>query len=457
MGTFREWKDNNPSLVDHIQIQYPIGTLTNFQVRLFYKKRQGVHQREISTLDEYRKKCQLIIKKMNKNINENDAKILKFKVKDLIYDRQIDNLAILKLAFLKRKIIVLKNKMSKLINDIKTKLKDIALLMQLFCSEIIPSNCILSISNRFFIDFNIDKKGKTKLDKLVQAKSQMKERISKLEKPMWIDHFEDFFKNILEKGTQQIDHNFFYFPPLKEETSFSRYLFGTKSKIGMSIDQFICNLHLSNFEGFQTKSIEFCSSLLPKNLIKNSIDQSAGLLVLFRALMDRLYETFPNYFSSQSQEYKIVWRASKLPLSFFNVSNKMFCNIDKNKPIKDIFLEDSYFAETVDFINQIAFYICPIDILSTLNKAQNLIHVGAIGNINGRKPNKEDLKTVLAFDDLFSLLLGVVISSDIPDIFQVQESLQMFTPNGSLSIFLEYALANFEAIVLYFRNHRNDI
>jgi hypothetical protein len=57
---------------------------------------------------------------------------------------------------------------------------------------------------------------------------------------------------------------------------------------------------------------------------------------------------------------------------------------------------------------------------------------------------------VLCFDDLFALLVGVVLASDIPDFFQLAQFIERFTPQKCLSKPLDYAQAAISALVLHF-------
>ena len=95
----------------------------------------------------------------------------------------------------------------------------------------------------------------------------------------------------------------------------------------------------------------------------------------------------------------------------------------------------------------------PIDMLYCIHKCLIGIQKGALIHRIGPNTNAkmEDVKTLLCFDDLFSLFVGTLMASDIPDIFFVSDFISKYSPKESLSPPFEYALANTEALVAHCR------
>jgi hypothetical protein len=62
--------------------------------------------------------------------------------------------------------------------------------------------------------------------------------------------------------------------------------------------------------------------------------------------------------------------------------------------------------------------------------------------------NKTD--ELLSFDELFALLVGIVLASDVPDFFEFAQFIERFTHHKCLSKPLDYAQAAISALVLYF-------
>jgi uncharacterized protein with von Willebrand factor type A (vWA) domain len=69
----------------------------------------------------------------------------------------------------------------------------------------------------------------------------------------------------------------------------------------------------------------------------------------------------------------------------------------------------------------------------------------------GRDPTVDELKRMMGFDDQFSLLIGTVAVSDVPDLYQLADGMKRFMPQVCLSQLLDYAAANIEALAEFGR------
>jgi hypothetical protein len=81
------------------------------------------------------------------------------------------------------------------------------------------------------------------------------------------------------------------------------------------------------------------------------------------------------------------------------------------------------------------------------------IHKAAIINkLGGTVASLEDVNQMLCFDDMFSLLIGTSLASDLPSFNRLVQFIQNYTPKASLSPAFDYAMSNFEALLIHFNN-----
>jgi hypothetical protein len=133
------------------------------------------------------------------------------------------------------------------------------------------------------------------------------------------------------------------------------------------------------------------------------------------------------------------------PLPWSLISNK-----DHSKPIGELFREEQFFSKASDLLYNAIFASNPIDQLYWVHISLMTIHKGALANRTGdRRPELQDVNQLLCFDDLFSLFLGTLLASEMPDVFWVSWLIGEYAPKSSLSPSFEYAEANIEALVLH--------
>lgn len=104
-------------------------------------------------------------------------------------------------------------------------------------------------------------------------------------------------------------------------------------------------------------------------------------------------------------------------------------------------------------MNEIIYITNPIDSLYWIHRALLGIHkAGLLSELGDRsEATSEDLNHLLSFDDLFSLLVGVVLASDLPDVQMLFNFIIQFTPRYCLSNSFEYAQAGITALMMHFQ------
>ncbi|OHT10163.1 hypothetical protein TRFO_20627 [Tritrichomonas foetus] len=445
---FENWKSYIEDVLPHMSFRYPLHhEETNNEKKLFFASRNKQHQEYINRLNNLDRKCRTELYIQNKKL-QRESNITKSPF--LGYDDQRNNLKSRIYMFLTKKIVRLSMKYAENYSEfLRTKIRHISQMIPLFDRQIVPLQCVASIYDEFF-SLEFDKKKYHKILALCTYRDFIGSQLKEATKPIWVNDFPAFLSKIIEEGKKIIDQELFYFEPLNSEISLSRYLFMHHSQEGRALDKFIASSASSKFEKFSDRVVSFCLAIVPKNLSTANQDQSIALLLLYRALMDRIYTTQNTYFHS-SPNFSEFWKLSSKPISQFTIPQNMLVVNDPQEEIRKVFLRDPIFNEASKILTSAIFCSSPIDILYKIHMGMIEIHKAAISNIVKRDPTPEDLKQLLGFDDLFSLLLGTILASDVPDVTQIGKIMKLFAPKACLSPLLEYANANLEAIILHFQ------
>ena len=141
----------------------------------------------------------------------------------------------------------------------------------------------------------------------------------------------------------------------------------------------------------------------------------------------------------------------KIPYRFFSISTDLIPNIPPETSTVDLFQNDQFYSSAIYFLNNSIFSPNTIDSLYCIHKTINCIHKSAIiYKIKDNVATQNDVNQILCFDDLFSLLIGIFLSSDVVDIYWLSWFLQYYTPKNTISQPLDYDRSNIEALRNYF-------
>ena len=88
-----------------------------------------------------------------------------------------------------------------------------------------------------------------------------------------------------------------------------------------------------------------------------------------------------------------------------------------------------------------------IDSLHYVNRSLKEIHISALKTRLQRDPTDNEIKGMLSFEESFSILLGSMLSSDIPDIFHFSFFVKKMSPFETLSSELEFTATNIVALL----------
>lgn len=365
-----------------------------------------------------------------------------------IFDDQKDNMKIRIASFMHHKMQ--RTRMKILNEDIVSlcgKVMQAKQLIFLLSNNLVPEQCTIQIKEKFF---NIDSNPRLvfKFQALQSAVKIQEEEIEMAAKPLWLSSFRNFLFQLVQNALDKIDKELFYFVPLQGEVSLSRYLFCINTQLGRVIDNFIISMANAKFKSFSEEIIPFCNSLLPSSYMKNTSFQSTALLLYYRVIMDRVYEKYPHVFDP-TDNYSVQWKLTDRDVTSFTFPSSMLPSYEKGLSVRTVFSQDINFKEAASIFTSSFFVTNTIDALYYIHCGMVIIHKGAITNLIGHDPNTAEIKKLLGFDDLFSLLVGTMMASDIPDFQQLGNSSKMFTPKSCLSPLLEYANSNLEAFVMH--------
>ena len=452
-SALEEWLDQNPKLaqyLEQLQIRNKV-SLSQFQA-----KRQGAHNRSTDAILSQIKKIENEMEILQEDLSTL-SQIPYPSVSFLGYENNAQNMSVRKLAFISRTLQIQKiDILSKKFGALTDFLNENRQMMRFFSTDIIPQNHIYRIKDTFF-DFKFsdvlihEEKHFTMLKSYTK---KLRDEISNYAKPLWIKDFNQFLIDISSKGVSHLDRDISYFTYLEEEISLSRALFLSNGKIKSQIDDYLrSDLKDTNSSEFVSGMMDICEYMIPEQMTAND-QQSACILLLFRAIFNRFYEKYPQYFISKTPLEDIIKidKMKKLPAKMFTIPNELVASKPEGL-ISNYFKSDPFFLAASQFLSLSIFMSNPVDVLYYIHKCLLGIQKGAlIHRIGpGSTAKMEDVKSLLCFDDLFSLFLGTLMASDMPDIYYICEFLEKYSPRVSLSPSFEYALANTEALVSHCR------
>jgi hypothetical protein len=319
--------------------------------------------------------------------------------------------------------------------------------------KILPTNMTIGLSNTLF-DLTLEKRYTKRLDLVKRKIEVMIREVEEVPMPLWHTNFSAFFGNMVENINNFIDPELFYFSHTDYELSLTRSLFYGNSSRGREIDKFIKESSKNDFKDFPDKIIDFFTSLVPAESLQASKEQSISLLIFYRAITDRVYETHPYSFDPseylcKSDTKDKMFKMYKMKMSQMTLPKGLSPIGSPDEEARECFLKNKLFAKATETFLCAFFTTNPIDGLYYIHSVMSDIHKAAIYSQVEREPTFEELKQILGFDDMFSLFFGVLISSDVPDIFQLYLMMKKFAPRTCLSPMFEYANANLEALVIH--------
>jgi hypothetical protein len=309
----------------------------------------------------------------------------------------------------------------------------------LFDGSLIPARVLCEVSASFF-QMNLcgaigaDHRRLRYLEPLAV---RMREAAGRLHAARWSSDFEGFFVELVRRG--RFDSDASYAHPVDLEVSLSRCLFNPHSALRRDIDAELRTPSTVHPD----RLVAICFELMPNRRKLSPVEQSIGLVVLFRALFNRCYELNSRCFAAKPDPK--MW-AKLQELSRLQVAHFPLPAIDRNVVIGDFFSRDRYFRPACQFLAGSIFESNPIDALYAVHKCLGAIQTAAVVH---RNTSVNDRAELLCFDDLFSLLVGVLLATGDLDVVAIGKMISDFAPKSCLSPSFEYAQSSIEALVIH--------
>lgn len=342
--------------------------------------------------------------------------------------------------------------------------------------QIIPPNCLVRIKNGQFFFVPYPSECTTisfKIDSLVKYFDRKAAEIEKEKLPTWVTTFSSYYDSVVSEAGTLFNKDLCYIPMIPGETYIEKAIyagfcdeFGIKEKIDeishsfktMVLDKPDYNTKPQLIHKFIKYLIDavlsICNSIKPTPIYPNQ--QSISLLIFFRIVFDRLYENFKDQLFQFNIEFEQkINELSKLSLSLFNLPKGLLPNItDYSQSIGDVFRNDEYFKDAIANFEFISFFTNPIDQLYIFHNTIQHINGAMLMHkqIHKGSHNEPQLYTssdCLCFDDLFILLLGILVASNSPEFASTASFLKNFSPTFCLSNVFEYAQAGIESMLLH--------
>ena len=453
-SAFREWQKAHPDLVHFLTIQVPLrGLKRQSDINLFMKKRAGVHRRYFERLNE----LSLRLAEDVGEIFEAVSKLRQMHVSNAtehVFDEQKNNMLLRKAHFATTKIISMTEKFFMARSQqFKKKLEMVSKVTQLFEGNVIPSGCIVTVTESFFSAPKDDKMAAQRIEQMKLYRQHVTEVLRDPQRqPIWKRvGYTRFFDDLVRQGMEAMD-DLSYFLPLEGEVWLSRALFGLKSKQGQKIDAEIAKWAQNGFSDMNREIGPFLQALLKEHM-KGTLgraQESAGLMLYYRAVSDRLFETHPELFTMTDKYATLRMKHRNRSLDTLNIPESM-------KPARvaetasECFLADDSYRKAIDIANQCYFLVPPVDVLYKLDRAMLLACDVARSRLTGASCDEPgEAPDILSWDDSFSLFSEVILASDIPDMLQLRETATLMVPYKDVDVFLDAQKNNIEAFILYF-------
>lgn len=311
----------------------------------------------------------------------------------------------------------------------------------------VPEGRLVEVVDEFFnIKVKSDERAriKTELIRLRGYHRLLWDKIRKYKVPRVFSSYENAINHVISLAKVNVDLVTSCTPIVQEEVDLSRLIWNCDegARVRKIIDELVDSVVIDETEEFAKKVVQVCLSLIPSGESRGIDERITGLVIIFRCIFDRMYTKcpttmFPDKLDNAAKLDELCRRTVKA----FGLPPAL--NFDESQSIGDCVKGDKGLLDVADFLNQILFMTNPIDILCFVHQAIVKLQEAVCEKV-------EEL--LLSFDDLFSLLVGISLSSDVWGFGHTASFLSHFSPTFCLSNTCEYA----QATVLSVAAHCDD-
>jgi hypothetical protein len=377
------------------------------------------------------------------------------RIEGLIFDSQSDNYRVRVAGFLRKKVIRSRVKaVNECIFNHALKLRECKVLGAILNQEgLATDDLTVSIIPDFFKIPERNSHSALRIAALEALRCHYLSSIAMIEKPLWVEDFDRFMLLLLQKAVRAMDPELVLCPHLEDEISLSRALFKSGLKQGLAIDCFIKRQNSENFTNFGPKITPFCLALIPFSEKLCNEGQAAGFLIMFRAVMNRIYELKPSVFRFRDGYWRIASAMGQMPVSAV-VPEGIGPHGSAGNGVRDVFCNDPLFRKCSEWITCATFEVNPVDTLARIHTGCAILHQATLDKMMTYEEDGSKFRPLVGFDDLFSLLIGTFLASDLPDAYGLGRMVHMFNPAAYYSPVMDYTGANLEAFILHCKSQK---
>jgi hypothetical protein len=454
-NAFDLWRSDNEAICAFLQIDSPLEPLQDSRaIKVRDASRRAAHQKLLAALAAFSRKLTAELASATRDSEKiAQAQARPPCIVGLTFESPLFNLRVRVAGFLRLKIdrLCLRS-ILKRVSEIRLRLTQCEVLTALLNGNQIPPSVTLRVSDSFLAVPEPNAALRLRMQRLRVHRERIVAGLNRLPPPPWAAGLDRFLLGLIRKGAAQMEPENLYFPPLPEEVALSRYLFRTNSKEGRAIDNFIAQSHAAKFKDFRNHVIPFCLALVPRAAEKTEPVQTAGLLIFYRAIMDRAVHICWRFFQPSPGYFKIRAALVRRTVGSILCPPDIKPRCDPQTDWLTGFAGDPPFAAAMALMAEAALATNAVDASSTLSAAMTAVHRAAIANRVGHEPSADDMKRLIGFDDMFALLVATVIASDVPDLEQLAVLVKLFMPRICFSQLFDYAGANLEAFLGWYRD-----
>lgn len=428
---FSLWKEENIDASCLLKIRT---NTENSPEKAFQVRRSGVHSRMLVALSGY---TGIINKKLN-DTTERLLHVRKTKIRrvsgQVIGKRKTMHLR--KIKFLETEILNLKMQYLTWRQQFwRTKQRQAAGFVKLFGGSMIPQSYVFSVSEEFFLqEMPGESQIKERIEKLKTALQHVASAMNTDETSPFARDFEPALATLIGEGLSRIDPETKVVPVLPGENMFTRAVL--QSEAGELIDTFIREAISNGFAHFASRAPQLCFQLIEPFTDLGPEAQGVALSLYHRVLVNRAYELYgDDVFDGH------VPRICGARMRDFVMAPELKPEGDDEEYVRDVFLRDLELRPVIDSFTELGFLVDPIDILFRLKSAMTKV------NEIARKRQCEE-NHIVAFDDMFGMLIGALIASDLAEPVSVYRRTTLLVGREAISSVLECAMLNFEALVI---------
>ena len=431
---FSLWKEENIDASCLLKIRT---NTENSPEKVFQARRAGVHSRMLVALSGY---ASII----NARLEETNGKIQKMRRTKIhhVGDKVVGKrkmMQLRKIKFLQTEVLSLKNQYLTWRQQFwKTKQRQAASFVNLFGGSTIPKAFVFSVSEDFFIqDMPGERQMKERIRKFKVALKNMLAVTNTEPTSSFARDFDSALTALSGRGIEQMDPESKVIPILKGEDMFARAVL--QGETGEMIDEFVKGAIADGFAEFAVKAPQLCCQLVDGISGLPVTAQSVALSLYYRVVVNRAYELYrgdlfeervPSIFHAKMSDF--VMLAGVKPVG------------EETDSVRDVFARDEEFRQVADEFTRMAFLVDPIDVLFSVRTAISKIHEIAMK----RKSDTSESNQLMAFDDVFGLLIGSLIASDCPDPVTIYKRTTSLLGRQAISSILEFAMSNLEALTI---------